>query len=163
MFRAPAYLRALPLIQLTWEDLTGVKAMVIAVTYWVLFSVVLSLMHLLIGILIWHAKGRAILFHNLFSNGSLLFFAAALTAKSFGDYYRNVSATDHPLSALFAFVGLVFVLLPTTAIYGGIVSSVSGGSQHDFPPEVIARYSGILAALAVIYGFTNFLLVLNLK
>jgi hypothetical protein len=135
--------------------------MVQATIYWLLISVILSLMHLFIGILIWQLKGRIVPIHNLFVNGSLLFFISAITAKSVGEFYKNISTTDHPWSALIAFLGIVFILLPTTAIYGIIVNALSSGATHDIAPEIITSLSFVLAAAAIIYSFTLFLLVVN--
>jgi cation transporter-like permease len=121
--------------------------------------VFLSLFHLFVGILIWHAKGQKVTFDHLIGNGSLLFFAAALTAKSFGDYYKNVSVPEHLAASLIAICGILFILMPTVAIYGSIVNAVSGGSQHDLPLPFVTRYSSVMAVLSVLYGLVVFLLV----
>jgi hypothetical protein len=118
-------------------------------------------MHVLVGIWIWYIKGKKVPIHNLFVNGSLLFFLTALTAKSFVEFYKSTSTVDHPHISLFVIIGLIIILLPTTALYGAIVNAIAGGSQHDIPPEAITRYSFILSVLAIIYSFTNYILVLN--
>jgi hypothetical protein len=135
----------------------------ITLLYWLLASVFLSLLHLGIGVLIWFLRGRLVPFQSLLSGGSLLFFAASLTAKSFTDHYRRVSTIDHPVAALAVLAGMLLIVLPTTAIYSLIVvDATSKRSRNALSHAVIAQASWILSAVAIIYGFAVLVLILNL-
>jgi len=136
--------------------------MLLDATHWFFFSVFLALFHFVIGALVWYLHKQAIPFHTFVEDGSLLFFAATLTATGFGDYLKTIPYATHPWVSLGAFVGLILILMPTSAIYGVIISALCTKAKDSLSPAIILRFSSMMASAAVVYGLALFVIVTTL-
>lgn len=89
---------------------------------WILFSVILGLAHLVVGLIVWRMHTRRRAFHLMFRDGCLLFFAMPLVATAFGELLIAKSWAKHPLTVAAGVAGLAFILLIAGAIYSVIVT-----------------------------------------
>jgi len=96
----------------------GLVSVWLDVGYLVLFGVGLSLMHFLIGLLVWalFRSGRTSLkmvkdgFKPFIRDGSLFFYTAATTATSYGQFHRASLASNQAISAPIEFIAFIVFL-----------------------------------------------------
>jgi hypothetical protein len=124
---------------------------------WLLFSVITSLLYFGLALLVWWLVQRKVDFVELLKTGGLVTYAFTLASRNAGEYFKTVSGKT--LMTPFCAFGLICILASTAGVYGMLLSLGASGSEQQSTGLTIsaprlAEFSWIVAAAAVVYGFS---------
>jgi len=125
---------------------------------WLLFSVVIALLHLIVAMMVFPMYKQKIQITKILMQGSLLFFAMSLTSACFGDFLaceERVRRADP-----FAFFLAILIVIGCTVVYANLVKDkfiVQSGIKIS--PEFVSNFSLGASLGAVFYGSALFFLM----
>jgi len=103
--------------------------MVIRLTKWFIFSVVIGILPIIWTGLRLLTQGSALSLESLFGRGDLLLVASALSAAAIGELF--LSTSDRSVFKLFSGGGCLIVIMVSCLWYSDIVGYLLSGASYD--------------------------------
>lgn len=127
---------------------------------WFLFSVIVSLSHLVIAKIVLLIFKKTVSFEEILLDGSLLFFAMCLSATSFSDFLLCDKELYKGLVTLACF-GMVVIGLVSMAAYVALIvfKFVLSGESRYVNPRFVFRLSVGVSLGAFAYSSTLFFIL----
>lgn len=123
---------------------------------WILFSVILSLSHLFIAIIVLRVYVKKVKFKEIIKDGSLLFFAMCLTSTSFADFLASDSKIYESWLTLACF-GMIVIVLLSVGVYALLIKSKFASFGDDTVDiTFVSNLSVAMSIGAVLYSSTLF-------
>ena len=141
----------------TPEDASKPEGLVKEICYWTFFSVVVSLAQLWLVPVAYYLVRKPWTVVGLVGNGSLLFFATTITAKTAGEYFKKVKG-HHEWAATLGCSVMTFLTVILSAFILGLESAARAGvmAADTLSPERVTVLSVGLAVSGLIFslGYT---------